>query len=216
MNQQLPRAVPALQSALTSAGRGLRHGTHRARPPLRCAACARTRQSTSGTAKHTLKHAAGGTFRTSQEEQLAPPDPWSQAQPCRSAPSSRSPRLGVIRAARAESSSGGGARCGGRARLETAPPQPLLESCRAWPLPATLADRGGSRVSAPLSGAPFTSASGSRARDEPPRVPGALGGIKSTRGRPRNGGCRIEAVALQRWFGSTSVQKRSTSPWLIH
>ena len=145
--------------------------------PSPCAACARTRQSTSGTAKHTLKHAAGGTFRTSQEEQLAPPDPWSQAQPCRSAPSSRSSRLGVIRAARAESSSGGGARCGGRARLETALPQPLLESCRAWPLPATLADRAprrGSRVSAPLSGAPFTSASGSRACDEPRREPPAV------------------------------------------
>ena len=197
MNQQLPRAVPALQSALTSAGRGLRHGTHRARPPgSPCAACARTRQSTSGTAKHTLKHAAGGTFRTSQEEQLAPPDPRSQAQPCRSAPSSRSPRLGVIRAARAESSSGGGARCGGRARLETAPPQPLLESCRAWPLPATLADRGGSRVSAPLSGAPFTSASGSRARDEPPMGPGGPRLHQIDSRTTEKWGGRIEAVLL--------------------
>ena len=144
--------------------------------PSPCAACARTRQSTSGTAEHTLKHVAGGTFRTSQEEQLAPPDSQSQAQPCRSAPSSRSPRLGVIRAARAESSSGGGARCGGgRAQLETAPPQPLLESCRAWPLPATLADRGGSSASAPLSGAPFSpqpAAAAQRARDEPPMGPG--------------------------------------------
>ena len=159
--------------------------------PSPCAACARTRHSTSGTAEHTLKHAAGGTFRTSQEEQRAPPDPRFQAQPCRSAPSSRSPRLGVIRAARAESSSGGGARCGGRARLETAPPQPLLESCRAWPLPATLADRGGSRVSAPLSGAPFTSASGSRARDEPPMGPGGPRGHQiDSRTTEKWGACR--------------------------
>ena len=40
---------------------------------------------------------------------------------------------------------------------------------------ATLADRGGYRVSAPLSGAPFTSASGSRARDEPPGHGGPWG-----------------------------------------